>query len=291
MRAGCMRFSIVDCQSTICDSRSATRASTDFSIEDAENAEDSGRPGALAETSAPRLAHRCKNFGYLKGGPAEAKLTGMKPSRIGVLLFIASMILSASAQDKPRVFVQGKGSEDTQATSSWGGLRQTTDSHDESMEVTKDLQKNCGGVIVTLNQANADYTVMLNRESKKNRGLLRSNSQLQVANHDGDVIGTNATHTVGNAAKDACQLIVADWQAHPRQPAAANPAPAVQPAVAQQPAQFVPVSAPASQTQSDSPAATSGTTSTDSPADAAKKAKQHAACLQLAKDNPSITCN
>jgi hypothetical protein len=213
----------------------------------------------------------------------------MKTFRIGVLFFVASMILSASAQDKPRVFVQGKGSEDTQATSSWGGLRQTTDSHDEGMEVTKDLQKNCAGVIVTLNQANADYTVMLNRESKKNRGLLRSNSQLQVANHDGDVIGTNSTHTVGNAAKDACQLIVADWQSHPRQPAAANAAPALQPAVAQQPAQLVNVSAPAS--QPDAPAADSAATSTDSPAEAAKKAKQHAACLQLAKDNPSITCN
>jgi hypothetical protein len=39
------------------------------------------------------------------------------------------------------------------------------------MEVTKDLQKNCA---VTLNQSNADSTIMLNRESKKNRGLLRS---------------------------------------------------------------------------------------------------------------------
>ena len=215
----------------------------------------------------------------------------MKTQTVGVLsLAILSMILGANAQDKPRVFVQGKGSEDTQSTSSWGGLRQTSDSHDESMEVTKDLQKNCGGVIVTLNQSNADYTVMLNRESKKNRGLLRSNSQIQVANRAGDVIGTNATHTVGNASKDACQLIAADWQAHGRQPAAANPAPAVQPAVAQQPAQLVPVSA-TSQTQPDAPDANSATANTDSPADAAKKAKQHAACMELAKDNPSITCN
>ena len=215
----------------------------------------------------------------------------MKPYTLGVLsVAIFSMILGASAQDKPRVFVQGKGSEDTQATSGWGGLKQTTDSHDEGMQVTRDLQKNCGGVIVTLNQANADYTVMLNRESKKNRGLLRSNSQIQVANKAGDVLGTNATHTVGNASKDACQLILADWQAHGRQPAAAN-APAVQPAVAQQPAQLVPVSASTTDAQPDAPAANSATSNTDSPADAAKKAKQHAACLELAKDNPSVTCN
>jgi hypothetical protein len=132
-----------------------------------------------------------------------------------VVLFTSGLAL---AQDKPRVFVQGKGSEDMTTSGSggggraWGawGSKSTVDSHDESMEVTKDLQKNCSGVLVTLNQNNADYTVMLNRESKHNRGLLRSNSQIQVANRLGDVLGTSATRTVGNAAKDACELIVSD---------------------------------------------------------------------------------
>src|SRR5215469_6535768 len=76
--------------------------------------------------------------------------------------------------------------------------------------------KNCGGVTVTINQDNADYIIMLNRESKQNRGLLRSNNQVQVANKVGDILGSNATHSVGNAAKDACSLIVSDWQAHGR---------------------------------------------------------------------------
>ena len=48
--------------------------------------------------------------------------------------------------------------------------------HDEGMEVTKNFQKGCPGVIVTINPATADYTVMLDRESKQNRGLLRTNS-------------------------------------------------------------------------------------------------------------------
>ena len=201
------------------------------------------------------------------------------------VMILLALAVCASAQDKPRVFVQGKGSEDTQSSGSggggkhWGawGSRSTTDSHDESMEVTKDLQKNCSGVVVTLNQTNADYTVMLNRESKKNRGLLRTNSQVQVANKMGDVLGTNATHTVGNAAKDACQLVLADWQAHGRlnpEPAGAQVTPASyqrQPAV------------DAASQQDDAPA--DSTVSAD-----AAKAKQHQACLQLAKDNPSIVC-
>ena len=109
----------------------------------------------------------------------------------------------------------------------WGtwGSRASLDSHDEAMEVTKDLQKDCSGVLVTLNQSNADYTVMLNRESKHNRGLLRANSQVQVANRLGDILGTNATRTVGNAAKDACELILADWSQHGRIAVPDSPAP------------------------------------------------------------------
>ena len=207
----------------------------------------------------------------------------------------------AVAQDKPRVYVQGKGSEDVQSSGSgaggrhWAawGSRSTIDSHDEGMEVSKDLQKNCSGVMVTVNQTAADYTVMLNRESKKNRGLLRSNSQIQVANRQGDVLGNSATHTVGNAAKDACQMIMADWAQHgrmasPDAPAAAASAPAPAPAAAK----LQPVSSVQSQEtiQTAAPAAPEASDKNTSVADAAKHQQQLKACQALAKDNPSIVC-
>jgi hypothetical protein len=224
----------------------------------------------------------------------------MKPL-ILVMIFISGLALG---QDKPRVFVQGKGSQDMTASGSgtggrhWGawGANSTVDSHDEAMEVTKDLQKNCSGVVVTLNQSNADYTVLLNRESKKNRGLLRTNSQVQVANRLGDVLGTNATRTVGNAAKDACELVVADWSQHRRIAAPDSPAPAAAAAP------VAPAAAPAAKLQTVSavqpqvtPAPTESTAATTentdgSLGDAAKRAQQHKACLDLAKDNPSIVC-
>ena len=218
------------------------------------------------------------------------------------LLCLLAVALSANAQDKPRVFVQGKGSENVSSNGSgvgghhWAtwGSKSTIDAHDESMEVTKDLQKNCSGAIITINQANADYIVMMNRESKQNRGLLRSNSQIQVANKAGDVIGTNATHTVGNAAKDACNLIVADWQAHgPMNVPQTSEAPAPQPATVQpavqtsRSAQVVPAVATSAP---DASASEVTPTRSNSVADAAKKEKQRKACLDLAKDNPSITC-
>lgn len=204
-----------------------------------------------------------------------------------LMIFVFAWVLCANAQDKPRVFVQGKGSENVSSDGSaaggrhWGawGSKSTIDSHDESMEVTKDLQKNCSGVIVTLNQSNADYTVILNRESKQNRGLLRSNSQIQVANRAGDILGTSATHTVGNAAKDACELVMTDWQSHGRVNSATANVPAATAALAQ---------------SSVAPAVTpNGTVTVGTTAkapDPATLQKQHQACLDLAKDNPSIVC-
>ena len=202
---------------------------------------------------------------------------------------VLALMSFTTAQEKPRVFVQGKGSQDVNTTGESGGGRHwaafgsksTIDSHDESMEVTKDMQKNCAGVIVTLNQANADYTVLLNRESKKNRGLLRSNSQIEVANKAGDILGTNATHTVGNAAKDACELIIADWSTHGH--SATTGASAGN------------IPSPPSQAQNVAPAvspsgAVSATAQVSQTADAETQAKQHQACLELAKDNPSIVC-
>ena len=198
-------------------------------------------------------------------------------------ILIFACVVIASAQDKPRVFVQGKGSENVSSNGSggggrhWGawGSKSTIDSHDESMEVTKDLQKNCSGAVVTLNQSNADYTIIMNRESKQNRGLLRSNSQIQVANRDGDILGTSATHTVGNAAKDACELIMSDWQTHGRV------------------ATTTMATAPAQSAKTVAPAVTPNgavTAATTRNADAAASQKQRQACLDLAKDNPSIVC-
>jgi hypothetical protein len=226
-----------------------------------------------------------------------------------VLVFATGL---AMGQDKPRVFVQGKGSQDVTSSGAGGGERHwgswgsssTADSHDEGMEVTKNLQKECSGVIVTLNQSNADYTVMLNRESKKNRGLLRTNSQIQVANRLGDVLGTDATHTVGNASKDACQLIIADWSQHgriavpadpPAPASAAVPAvPPVPPAAGPASAKVEAVSAVESQATTAADGSTAPAVKVDENAslgDAAKRMKQRKACLELAKDNPSILCN
>ena len=144
------------------------------------------------------------------------------------LMFVIAIAISANAQDKPRVFVQRKGLENVSTNPVAEG-----DNHwAENMEAAKSFQKGCSGVIVTINQANADYIVRKNGESKQIPGQLRSTIQVQVANRAGEIIGTNPTQST-----KACNLIVSDWQAHGRvkaQEATAIPASGsatVQPAV------------------------------------------------------------
>jgi hypothetical protein len=87
------------------------------------------------------------------------------------LLFVIAIAVSANAQDKPRVFVQGKGSENVSSNGADGGDHgAASGSTIESMEVGKNFHKDCSDVIVTINQANADYIVMMNRESEQNLG-------------------------------------------------------------------------------------------------------------------------
>ena len=226
-----------------------------------------------------------------------------------------ALTLAAAAQEKPRVYVSGKGTQNVATNASAGGNRwfrtghaeSTADAHDESMEVNKDLQKNCSGITVTLNESAADYTVMLDRESKQKRGLLRTNSQIQVANRTGDLLGSGATRTVNSASKDACNLIVADWAQHGK--LAPTPLSDERPIPATAPAQTAPVSPASAPAAGLAPAATqetqqeaqaraqrntvliSGTLpENQNLVEAAKHTKQHQACLKLAADNPSIIC-
>ena len=207
-------------------------------------------------------------------------------------------------QDKPRVFVDGRGTQNavTNASSSgnhWfraGHAETNIDAHDESMEVTKDLQQ-CSGVTVTVNQTNSDYTVMLDRESKQKRGLLRSNSQVQVLNRLGDVIGAGSARTVSHASKDACNTILADWskrgrieipQTQPVVPASATQA--VTPTSVAAPILQATTTASPAPVVKDTPQMVNLNPEDESLGEVARKNKQRAACLKLAADNPSIVC-
>jgi hypothetical protein len=99
--------------------------------------------------------------------------------------------------NRPRVYLESasKGSQ-------WNAARS------QSMEMSKDFEKNCPGVRVTINQSVADYTVLLNHIE---HGFVRDN-QIQIANKEGDLISkTKEGGSINGDVKKACQIISADW--------------------------------------------------------------------------------
>jgi hypothetical protein len=115
---------------------------------------------------------------------------------------------ATESQDKPQVYVFGTGTLNYAI-----GIR---DVHDETMEVAKQFGSNCGEVVVTMDRSKADYAVILNRESKRKRGLIRNNSQIMVVNRAGAMVMDNNTHLVSSAAHDACSGLLRDWRLHGR---------------------------------------------------------------------------
>ncbi len=103
----------------------------------------------------------------------------------------------AGTANSPRVFLQ---------SASKGRNRNAE--RDQSMEMSKDLEKDCPGVRVTVNQQMADYIVLLNHIES---GFVRDN-QIQVANKDGDLLSrTKEGGSIAGGMKKACALILADW--------------------------------------------------------------------------------
>jgi hypothetical protein len=103
----------------------------------------------------------------------------------------------ASTASVPRVFLQ---------SASKGTNRNAA--RDQSMEMSKDMERDCPGVQVTIIQQNANYTVLLNHIEA---GFVRDN-QIQVANKDGDLMSkTKEGGSIAAGMKKACALILADW--------------------------------------------------------------------------------
>lgn len=102
------------------------------------------------------------------------------------------------SDNKPRVFLQ----------SASKGPNRNAD-RDQSMEMSKDLEKDCPAVRVTINQQMADYTIALNHIEV---GLLVRDNQVQIANKDGDLISkTKEGGSIAGGMKKACETIQSDW--------------------------------------------------------------------------------
>jgi hypothetical protein len=109
----------------------------------------------------------------------------------------ARPFVSSTQSNRPRVYFESasKGNQ-------WNAER------NQSMEMSKDVDKDCPGIRITITPAAADYTILLNHIE---HGFVRDN-QIQVANKDGDLISkTKEGGSIRGDMKKACQVILADW--------------------------------------------------------------------------------
>lgn len=103
-----------------------------------------------------------------------------------------------AAKPEPRAFLQSE---------SKGGNQNSL--RDQSMEMSKDFEKDCPDVKITINPQAADYTVLLNHIEY---GLLVRDNQFQIANRNGDLISrTKEGGSIDGGVKKACKIILADW--------------------------------------------------------------------------------
>ena len=105
------------------------------------------------------------------------------------------------AANKPRVYLEAasKGTNQNAA-------------RDQSMEMSKDIEKDCPGIRVTIIQQMADYTILLNHIEV---GVFIRDNQIQIANRDGDLVTrTREGGSINGDVKKACDLILADWGTH-----------------------------------------------------------------------------
>ena len=225
-----------------------------------------------------------------------------RPFVCACFLILSSFILRA--QDKPQVFVQVQGAANGSGSGKMLGVlaaKSAENSEGAAVEFGKDLGQDCAAAAIASDAKDVDYKITLTPPEKK-KSDLRSNSQVQIANRAGKVVGTNFMHTSGNAVKDACELIDADWKAHGRISATSAPAvgdAGLTPGVTAPPASAPAIISPAAtlstsaglETSSSTGIATGGSgVDGESMGDAARRAKLHAACLKSARENPDIRC-
>ena len=132
-----------------------------------------------------------------------------------LVLFLLCSVLFAEPKDRPRVFITDSqsweisggfgGSGDVISGSAKGGARPQT------AEIIKTFGERCSNSLVTNQREKADYVVLLDHEGGKS--LVLRDNKFAVFNKDGDAIKSGSTRSLGNAVKDACAALTADWEA------------------------------------------------------------------------------
>jgi len=139
--------------------------------------------------------------------------------RVVGVLGLAALATTLTAGERhrparPRVFVP-----DSESWSMGGGFSLDEDgfgggdvqggAKPQTAEIVKTIHERCPEAIVTMKEERADYILLLQHEGGKI--FLRRDNKYVVFDAEGDAIASGSTRSLGNAIKDACEVIRDDW--------------------------------------------------------------------------------
>jgi ABC-type uncharacterized transport system YnjBCD substrate-binding protein len=134
---------------------------------------------------------------------------------VTIATVLLSLVAAATAQDQPKVFIEASSAKNGTAIFGGGNAR------NQAIEMSKDFQKQCPEVKITIKQDAADYTVILNHLES---GLIARDNQIEVADKDGSLITTREKGSIKNQTRFACELILNDFaKNHPKTAASDTP--------------------------------------------------------------------
>jgi hypothetical protein len=131
-----------------------------------------------------------------------------------VLALVLGGALTAQESAKPRVYISD--SQSWQTSGGFGGSRDgfggasSGGARPQTAEIIKTFNEKCPSCTVTANKDKADYAVILEHEGGKDP--FSRDNKFALFNKDGDVIKSGSTRSLGNAVKEACRVIMNDWQ-------------------------------------------------------------------------------
>ncbi len=127
--------------------------------------------------------------------------------------FILAVLSTSFAADRARVYVTDSRSWEVKAgvggtAGDIGGAGGGGD-RPQTAEIIKTFNERCPQVIINSNKEKADYVVLLDHEGGKD--VISRDNKVVVFDRNGDAIMSKSTRLLGNAVKEACQVISQNW--------------------------------------------------------------------------------
>jgi len=163
-----------------------------------------------------RIKHSACEFQLADTDLLDLKKSGVSSKVVAAMLEDAPTAAAASepSDGKVRVFVTDSQSWETRGSGGGGGNKNgwgasssfSGGARPQTAEIIKTLNQRCPELTVTNNLGKANFVIVLDHEGGK--GLLAHRNKIAVFNQDGDDVFSNSTRELGNAVKDACEVMM-----------------------------------------------------------------------------------